>query len=59
MVAEALDLPVVLVVDAKTGIEGVAATVLGLEKCDIEVAGIIAQRNCGRHADGIHDDAFN
>ncbi|MFB6206285.1 MAG: cobyrinic acid a,c-diamide synthase [Haloglomus sp.] len=62
MVAEALDLPVVLVVDAKAGMESVGATALGFEKYaaeigrDIDVAGIIAQRaHGGRHADGIRD----
>ena len=48
MVAEALDPPVVLVVDAKAGMESVAATALGFQHyairagCDIDVAGIIA-----------------
>jgi cobyrinic acid a,c-diamide synthase len=62
MVAEALDLPVVLVVDAKAGMESVAATALGFREYaatadrDIEVAGILAQRaHGGRHADGIRD----
>ena len=60
MVAEALDLPVVLVVDAKAGMESVAATALGFERYaetlgrDIDVVGILAQRaHAGRHADGI------
>jgi len=62
MVAEALDLPVVLVVDAKAGMESVAATAYGFREYataigrDIEVAGIIAQRaHGGRHAEGIRD----
>ncbi|WP_424018557.1 cobyrinic acid a,c-diamide synthase [Halorientalis pallida] len=62
MVAEALDLPVVLVVDATAGMESVAATALGFEEYaaranrDIDVAGVIAQRaHGGRHADGIRD----
>jgi len=62
MVAEALDLPVVLVVDAKAGMESVAATALGFREYaatagrDIEVAGILAQRaHGGRHAEGIRD----
>ncbi len=60
MVAEALDLPVVLVVDAKAGMESVAATALGFKEFadrigrDIEVAGVLAQRaHGGRHEDGI------
>ncbi|KAA9397893.1 cobyrinic acid a,c-diamide synthase [Haloarcula sp. CBA1130] len=59
-VAEGLDLPVVLVVDAKAGMESVAATALGFAQyadrvgVDIDVAGILAQRaHGGRHADGI------
>ncbi len=62
MVAEALDLPVVLVVDAKAGMESVAATAYGFREYaaaidrDIEVAGIIAQRaHGGRHQQGIRD----
>jgi cobyrinic acid a,c-diamide synthase len=62
MVAEALDLPVVLVVDAKAGMESVAATAHGFREyaahagVDIDVAGIIAQRaHGGRHAEGIRD----
>ncbi|RLM42618.1 cobyrinate a,c-diamide synthase [Haloarcula sp. Atlit-47R] len=61
-VAEGLDLPVVLVVDAKAGMESVAATALGFARyadrigADIDVAGILAQRaHGGRHADGIRD----
>ena len=62
MVAEALDLPVVLVVDAKAGMESVAATALGFEQyaaqagLDLDVAGIVAQRaHGGRHAEGIRE----
>jgi cobyrinic acid a,c-diamide synthase len=61
-VAEALDIPVVLVVDAKTGMESVAATALGFRQYaahagrDVEVAGVIAQRaHGGRHERGIRD----
>jgi len=61
-VAEALDLPVVLVVDAKAGMESVAATALGFERYadrggrDVDVAGVIAQRaHGGRHEAGIRD----
>ncbi|TMT85895.1 cobyrinic acid a,c-diamide synthase [Haloterrigena sp. H1] len=62
MVAEALDLPVVLVVDAKAGMESVAATALGFREYadaigrDIDVAGVVAQRaHGGRHEQGIRD----
>ncbi len=62
MVAEALDLPVVLVVDAKAGMESVAATAYGFREYarsigrEINVAGIIAQRaHGGRHQQGIRD----
>jgi len=62
MVAEALGLPVVLVVDAKAGMESVAATAYGFQEYavavnrDIEVAGIVAQRaHGGRHEQGIRD----
>jgi cobyrinic acid a,c-diamide synthase len=62
MVAEALDLPVVLVVDAKAGMESVAATALGFEHYadrvgrEIEVAGVLVQRaHGGRHEQGIRD----
>jgi len=61
-VAETLGLPVVLVVDAKAGMESVAAQALGFRAYaaeagrDIDVAGIIAQRaHGGRHADGIRN----
>ncbi|MBS3761190.1 cobyrinic acid a,c-diamide synthase [Halodesulfurarchaeum sp.] len=62
MVAEILDLPVVLVVDAKAGMESVAATALGFQSYakragrEIEVAGILAQRaHGGRHERGIRE----
>jgi len=62
MVAEALDLPVVLVADAKAGMESVAATALGFrEYADragrgIDVAGVIVQRaHGGRHERGIRE----
>ena len=61
-VAETLSLPVVLVVDAKAGMESVAATALGFSAYadragrDIEVAGVLAQRaHGGRHEDGIRE----
>ncbi|MFB6224234.1 MAG: cobyrinic acid a,c-diamide synthase [Haloarcula sp.] len=61
-VAEGLDIPVVLVVDAKAGMESVAATALGFARyadrvgADIDVAGVLAQRaHGGRHEDGIRD----
>ncbi len=60
MVAEALDLPVVLVVDASAGMESVAATALGFDGFaahadrEVDVAGVIAQRaHGGRHETGI------
>lgn len=62
MVAEALDLPVVLVLDAKAGMESVAATALGFQEYaatadrDVDVAGVVAQRcHGGRHEQGIRD----
>ena len=62
MVADALDLPVVLVVDAKAGMESVAATAHGFREYathagrDIDVAGVLAQRaHGGRHERGIRD----
>ncbi|RBI61105.1 cobyrinic acid a,c-diamide synthase [halophilic archaeon] len=62
MVAEALDLPVVLVVDASAGMESVAATAVGFREYaadagrDVDVAGVIAQRaHGGRHEAGIAD----
>jgi cobyrinic acid a,c-diamide synthase len=61
-VAEGLDVPVVLVVDAKAGMESVAATALGFRNYaeragrDIDVAGVLAQRaHGGRHEAGIED----
>ena len=61
-VAETLGLPVVLVVDAKAGMESVAATALGFQEYaapagrDIDVVGVVAQRaHGGRHAEGIRD----
>ena len=63
MVAEALDLPVVLVVDASGGMESVGATALGFDTygsmdgtdaAAVDVVGVIAQRAAGgRHAAGI------
>ena len=62
MVAEALDLPVVLVVDAAAGMESVAATALGFDRYatnagrEIDVAGVLVQRaHGGRHEQGIRD----
>lgn len=61
-VAETLDLPVVLVVDAAAGMESVAATALGFREyasradMDVDVAGVLAQRaHGGRHASGIRE----
>lgn len=61
-IAEALDLPVVLVIDASAGMESVAATAVGFRDYanhadrDINVVGIIAQRaHAGRHEQGIRD----
>ncbi|MFB6105625.1 MAG: cobyrinic acid a,c-diamide synthase [Halobacteriaceae archaeon] len=61
-VAAALDLPVVLVVDASAGMESVAATALGFRAyaaeaaVDVEVAGVLAQRcRGGRHARGVRE----
>jgi len=62
MVAETLDLPVVLVVDAKAGMESVAATALGFREYadragrDLDVAGVLVQRaHGGRHERGIRE----
>jgi cobyrinic acid a,c-diamide synthase len=62
MVAEALDVPVVLVVDASAGMESVAATALGFQRYagrigrSIDVVGVIAQQaHGGRHERGIRD----
>ncbi len=59
-IAAALDLPIVLVVDATASMESVAATALGFKKYanhtefNIDIAGIIAQQaHEGRHEDGI------
>ena len=61
-VAAALDLPVVLVVDASAGMESVAATALGFRAYadrtphDLDVAGVVAQRaHGGRHEAGIRE----
>jgi cobyrinic acid a,c-diamide synthase len=61
-VAETLELPVVLVVDAKAGMESVAATALGFQQYadnadrDVNVVGVVAQRaHGGRHAEGIRE----
>jgi len=61
-VAEVLDLPVVLVVDAAAGMESVAATAHGFRTYadradrDIDVAGVVAARaHGGRHEDGVRD----
>ena len=62
MVAESLNLPVVLVVDANAGMESVAATALGFQRygeyadTDVDVVGVVAQRaHGGRHERGIRD----
>ncbi|MFC6953273.1 cobyrinic acid a,c-diamide synthase [Halorubellus litoreus] len=61
-VAATLDLPVVLVVDAKAGMESVAATALGFQRyaavadVDVDVASVVAARaHGGRHEQGIRD----
>ncbi|WP_264555544.1 cobyrinic acid a,c-diamide synthase [Halocatena marina] len=61
-VAEVLDVPVILVVDASAGMESVAASALGFRRYAehagraIDVVGIIAQRaHGGRHERGIRD----
>ncbi len=61
-VAEALDLPIVLVVDATAGMESVAATALGFQQYaeragyDVDVVGLLAARaHGGRHEQGIRD----
>ncbi len=62
MVADALDLPVVLVVDASAGMESVAATALGFREYaatagrEVDVAGVLAQQaHGGRHERGIRE----
>lgn len=61
-VAEVLDVPVVLVVDASAGMQSVGATALGFKEyaaemgVDIDVAGVLAQQaHGGRHESGIRD----
>ncbi len=61
-VAEALSLPVVLVVDAKAGMESVAATAHGFRTYadragrDVDVVGVLAARaHGGRHESGIRE----
>jgi len=61
-VADILDVPVVLVVDASAGMQSVAATALGFREyasrtdTDIDVAGVVAQQaHGGRHEAGIRD----
>ena len=61
-VAETLELPVVLVVDAAAGMESVAASALGFRAYaaetgrDVDVVGVIAQRaHGGRHAESIRE----
>jgi cobyrinic acid a,c-diamide synthase len=62
MVAEALELPVVLVVDGSAGMESVGATALGFRDYaatagrDVDVVGVVAQRtHGGRHERGIRE----
>ncbi|WP_049901296.1 cobyrinic acid a,c-diamide synthase [Halococcus agarilyticus] len=62
MVAESLDLPVILTVDASAGMESVAATAVGFREYaahagrDVDVVGIVAQRaHGGRHERGIRE----
>ncbi|WP_254536947.1 cobyrinic acid a,c-diamide synthase [Halomarina litorea] len=61
-VAATLDLPVVLVVDANTGMESVAATALGFREyaartpSEVDVVGVVANRaHGGRHEAGIRE----
>jgi len=61
-VAEALSLPVVLVVDASAGMESVAATALGFREYadraghDVDVVGVLASRaHGGRHERGVRE----
>lgn len=60
--AETLDLPVVLVVDAKAGMQSVAATAHGFDSyadeagVEVDVAGVVAQRcHGGRHERGVRE----
>jgi cobyrinic acid a,c-diamide synthase len=62
MVAEALELPIVLVVDGSAGMESVAATAHGFRRYadridrDVDVSGVIAQQtHGGRHERGIRE----
>ncbi|MFT4880864.1 MAG: cobyrinic acid a,c-diamide synthase [Natronomonas sp.] len=62
MVAEALGVPVVLVVDAGAGMESVGATALGFREYaaqagrDIDVVGVVAQQaGGGRHEAGVRE----
>ena len=62
LVADRLDVPVVLVVDASAGMQSVGATALGFQQYadhagrDVDVVGVIAQRaHGGRHEAGIRD----
>ena len=62
MIADALSVPIVLVVDASAGMESVAATALGFREYaahagrNVDVVGVIAQRaHGGRHARGIRE----
>jgi cobyrinic acid a,c-diamide synthase len=61
-VADVLDLPVVLVVDASAGMQSVGATALGFREYaaevgrDVEVVGVLAQQaHGGRHEEGIRE----
>jgi cobyrinic acid a,c-diamide synthase len=61
-VAETLDLPVALVVDAAAGMESVAATALGFREYaahagrEVDVAGVLAARcHGGRHERGVRE----
>ena len=61
-IADVLDLPVVLVVDASASMESVAATALGFRQyadrvaTDLDVVGVLAQRaHGGRHEEGIRE----
>lgn len=61
-IAEALSLPVVLVVDASAGMQSVGASALGFREYaeragfDIDVVGVLAQRcHGGRHEQGVRE----